>query len=297
MSRQRFADARGLVTGASSGLGRALAKQLARAGARLVVTGRSLDRLTDLVSQLESEGIAPGRVVPFAADLTIEEERQRLLAFVDEQYDGAIDLVVQSAGVGAYGRFLSHDPPVLRRIFEINFFAVAELTRELAPLLMRGRNPSMIVLGSIVARRSLPGRSEYSASKHALAAFVDAVRAEWSTEKIHILLVNPGFTQTSFDQNLLIDTAIFPVADRRRTSAEDVARKTLRALERGRNEVTFSPGGRTLILVHRLFPWFVNWAFGRWTRRLYSDRPKLEAAERAGRARAQRMIAQDSIVD
>lgn len=297
MPRRRFHDARCLVTGASSGLGRALAEQLARSGARLVVTGRSMERLSSLVGQLESEGIVPGRVVPVAADLTREEDRRRLVETVGEQYDGALDLVVQSAGVGAYGRFMSHDPSVARRILEINFFAVVELTRALYPLLVRGREPSIIVLGSIVARRSLPGRAAYSASKHALAAFVDAVRAEWTTEGIHLLLVNPGFTQTAFDENLLIDTAIYKVADHRRTSAATVARKALRALERDRDEVTLSFGGRTLVLAHRLAPWFVNWGFGFWTRRLYADRPRLEAAEINGRARARRMIAQDSAVD
>lgn len=297
MSRRHFDDARCLVTGASSGLGRALAARLARSGARVVVTGRSADRLDALVQQLESDGIATGRVVPFAADLTRDDDRSRLLDTVGELYDGALDVVVQSAGVGAYGRFLSHDPSVLRQIFEINFFAPAELTRELAPMLRRGRDPAMVVLGSIVARRSLPGRSEYSASKHAVAAFVDAIRAEWAREKIHVLLVNPGFTNTAFDQNLLIDTAIYKVADRRRMSADAVADRTLRALSRGRNEVTFSIGGRTLLLVNRLLPRFVDWGFGLWTRRLYADRPKLEQAEALGRAQANRSIVQRSAGD
>lgn len=283
MPRRELRDARCLVTGASSGLGRELTRHLARAGARVVATGRSLERLDALVHELESQGIPRGNIVAIAADLTQDADRQRLLAEVARLYDGGLDLAVQSAGVGAYGRFLSHDPSVLRQIFEINLFALAELARGLHPLLKAGRQPAMIVLGSIIARRGLPGRSEYSASKHAVAGFVEAIRAEWSRDGIHILMVNPGFTATEFEQNLLVDTAVYKVAHRRTTPASTVAGRTLKALIRGRNEATFSLGGRALLLTNRLLPRFVDWGLARWTRRLYADHLALEAAESSPR--------------
>jgi short-subunit dehydrogenase len=278
---RRLEDARCLVTGASSGLGLALAEALARSGARLVVTGRSADRLDALARRLESEGIPPGRITPFAAELTDDADRRRLLDFTSAHFGGTLDLAVQSAGVGAYGRFMSHDPRVLRDIFEVNFFALAEMARGLYPLLRAGRDPAMLILGSIVARRGLPGRSEYSASKHAVAGFVEAIRAEWTRDKIRVLMVNPGFTRTDFEKNLLIDTAIYKVADRRTMSADDVARRALRALARGKHEATFSLGGRTLLLFNRLLPRFVDWGLGRWTRKLYADNLALEEAESA----------------
>ncbi len=218
-------------------------------------------------------------MVPIAADLTREDDRARLLEAAGEQFDGALDLAVQSAGVGAYGRFLSHDPSVLRQIFEVNFFALAETARGLYPLLRQGKDPAMVVLGSIVARRGLPGRSEYSASKHAVAGFVDSIRAEWRRDGIHVLLVNPGFTRTDFERHLLVDTAIYKVADRRTMTADEVARRILRALSRGRNEATYSFGGRSLLLFNRLFPRFVDWSLGLWTRRLYANHLALEQAE------------------
>ncbi len=286
MARRPFENARCLVTGASSGLGRALAEQLARAGAHVVVTGRSMERLKGLVEALEGQGVAAGRVHPVVAELTDDDQRQRLLNAVAERFDGALDLAINSAGVGAYGRFLSHDPSVLRQIFEINVFALIELTRGLHPLLKRGRRPALINMGSIVARRGLPGRSEYSASKFAVAGFTEAIRAEWSRDGIHILLVNPGFTATDFERNLIVDTAVYKVAQRRTTSPEVVARATLRALERRKNEVTLSLGGRTLLLVNRLLPRFVDWGLARWTRKLYADHLALEDAESSPRSPA-----------
>ncbi|HEU5116064.1 MAG TPA: SDR family NAD(P)-dependent oxidoreductase [Isosphaeraceae bacterium] len=284
MPRRRFNDARCLITGASSGLGRVLTQQLAQAGAQIVATGRSQERLEALVRDLEASGVPSGRVTTFAADITDDADRHRLIEAVSERFDGALDLVVQSAGVGAYGRFMSHEPSVLRQIFEINFFALAELTREVYPLLKAGKDPSMLIIGSIIARRGLPGRSEYSASKHAVAGFIEAIRAEWTRDGIHVLMVNPGFTQTEFERNLLVDTAVYKVADRRTMSADEVARRTLKALSQSKNERTFSLQGRMLLLFNRLVPRFVDWGLGRWTRKLYADHLALAEAESGSRA-------------
>ena len=125
-------------------------------------------------------------------------------------------------------------------------------------------------IGSIVARRGLPGRSEYSASKFAVAGFTEAIRAEWARDGIDVLLLNPGFTATEFERNLVVDTAVYKTDHRRTMTADRVARATLRALARGRNEVTLSAPGRLLLLVNRLAPRFVDWGLGRWTRRLYA---------------------------
>jgi short-subunit dehydrogenase len=256
-------EARTLVTGATSGLGRALALALTRRGARVIATGRSADRLEDLRREA-------GAIETFAADLTDEGDRRRLIDAVASRFDGALDVAVQAAGVGAYGRFTSHDPSVLREIFEVNFFAPAELARGLYPLLRLGTRPAMVVIGSIVARRGLPGRPEYSASKFALAGLVESLRSEWTRDGIHILLVNPGFTRTGFERNLLVDTAYIKSEHRRSMAPEAVADAALRALARRKNEITLSLNGRTLLLVNRILPRLVDWGLGRWTRKLYT---------------------------
>lgn len=270
MGRRDFRDARCLVTGASSGLGRAIALELVRAGACVVATGRSVERLDRL--RVESRG----GIHPHPADLTDPVELERLLDATAQQFDGALDVVVNAAGVGAYGRFESHDPSVLRRLFEINVFALAEVCRGTLPLLRRGRDPALVNLGSIVARRALPGRPEYSASKFAVAGLTESLRAEWAIDGIQVLLVNPAFTATAFDENLLIDTALYKVQHKRTMTAEAVARRTLQALRRGRSEVTLTAYGRLLLLSNRLLPRFVDWGLGRWTKRLYSreDNPR-----------------------
>lgn len=279
MARREFKGSRCLVTGASSGIGRALAERLARGGARVVLTGRSADRLDAVVAKLAADGVEPTSLVAVPADLTDPGDRTRLVDVVSEQYGGTLDLLVNAAGVGAYGRFESHDEAVLRQTFEINLFAAAEICRAALPMLRRGARPAVVNIGSIIARRALPGRSEYSASKHALAALTDSIRAEWKIDGIHVLLVNPGFTATSFEQNVLVDTALYKTAHRRTARPEDVAEATLLALGRGKNEVTLTFPGRMLLRVNRYLPRFVDWALARWTVRLYTRHPEMHRAE------------------
>jgi short-subunit dehydrogenase len=279
MPRRTLRDARCLVTGASSGLGRAIAAKLVKRGASVVITGRSVERLEQARDELNAAAGRPDAALAVAADLTDPADRGRLFEAASDRFGGALDLVVNSAGVGAYGRFESHDPSVLRRVLEINLFALAEVCRAALPLLRRGQDPAVINIGSIVARRALPGRPEYSASKFAVAGLTDALRAEWRIDGIQVLLVNPAFTATAFDDNLVIDTAIYKVKHKRTMTAEAVAEATLRALLRGKSEVTLTAYGRLLLLTNRLLPRFVDWGLGRWTRRLYASEEALREVE------------------
>ncbi len=279
MPRRDFRDARCLVTGASTGLGRALASALVARGARVVMASRSSARLREAADSLISGGARPEAVLPFPADLTQPQDRADLVHFAEHEFHGSLDLVINNAGVGAYGRFQSHDESVARKVFEINVFALMETCRLVYPLLTRGRNPALCNIGSIVARRGLPGRSEYSASKFAVAGFTESIRAEWARDRIDVLLLNPGFTTTEFEKNLVIDTAIYKTNHRRTMTAEQVAQATLKALEKGRKEVTLSTPGRILLLANRLAPRFVDWGLGRWTKRLYADLNGLTKAE------------------
>jgi len=272
MARRLWSETRSLVTGASSGLGQAIAEELVRVGATVLMTGRSSDRLEAVASKLRAEGADASRILTFPADLTAEDDRRKLFSLVRERL-GGLDLVINNAGVGATGQFDTHDPSVLRKVFEINFFAMAEVCRESLPLLAEGRDPFMVAIGSVNARRGLPGRSEYSASKFALSGFIESIRVEWARFGIHLLQVNPGFTATPFDEHAVVDTARIPVAHRRTMRPEAVARATLRAIERRRREITLSWPGWLLVTVSRFLPGFVDWGLTRWLLKHFRDAP------------------------
>jgi short-subunit dehydrogenase len=274
MAQRSWSETRGLVTGASSGLGQALAEHLVRAGATVILTGRSADRLAAVVDGLKDEGADPARMITVAADLTVEADRRRLFTLTRERL-GALDLVINNAGVGATGQFETHDASVLRRVFEINVFAMAEVCRESLPLLAGGRDPVMVTMGSINARRALPGRSEYCASKFAVTGFTEAIRVEWRRFGIHVLQVNPGFTDTPFDEHVVADTARVSVNHRRTMSPNVVARATMRAIERRRREITLSWQGKLFVLTSIFAPGFVDWGLTRWLLKHFPDAPVL----------------------
>lgn len=281
--RREVRGSRCLVTGASSGLGRAIATRLALAGARVILTGRDAGRLNAAVEAIRARGVPAEMLLTVAADLTDPNDRARLVDEVGRGFGGALDILVQSAGVGATGHLETHDESVIRRVFEIDVFALTEMARLALPLLMKGEHACMINLGSVVARRGIPGRPEYSAAKFAVAGFTEAVRAEWSKYDIHVMLFNPGFTATEFESNLVADTAVYPVTHRRTMTPEAVADALIRAVIRKRNEVTLTTSGRLLLLVNRLLPRFVDWGFRRWTYRLFPESPAALARRRRRR--------------
>ena len=256
-------SARCLITGASSGLGKALAEHLVRAGAHVVLTGRSAERLQAVAQGLIGEGADPTRIIVIPADLTNDMERRELFTRLAVHFD-ALDLVVNTAGVGAAGPFETHDPTVLRKVFEINVFALAEVCRASLPLLARGHQPALVNMGSIVARRGLPGRAEYSASKFAVTGLTEALRLEWRRFGVHILQVNPGFINTPFDQHAIVNTARYSVAHLRTISADTVATNILQACGRQKREIVLTWRGNLLLTVNSIAPRFVDWGFTRW---------------------------------
>ena len=134
MARRQIAGARVLITGASSGIGTALARLAARRGARVALVARSQDALDRIVKDIEGDG---GEAIAVPGDVTLPEDRHRMLATVTEKF-GGLDILVNNAGIGATGHFYKASEDRLRQIMEVNFFAPAELIRLAVPLLEHG---------------------------------------------------------------------------------------------------------------------------------------------------------------
>jgi short-subunit dehydrogenase len=263
-----------------------MAEQLVRAGATVLLTGRSHERLTAVTQSLARAGADSSRMFTVAADLTLDEDRQRLFHLARERY-GSLDLVINNAGVGATGQFDTHDPSVLRRVFEINVFAMVEVCRESLPLLAAGRDPVLVTMGSINALRALPGRAEYCASKFALTGFTESIRVEWRRFGIHVLQVNPGFTDTPFDENAVVNTARVSVKRWRTMSPEQIARATLKAVEHHKREIIVGWKGKLFVITSKIAPRFVDWGLTRWLLRHFPDAPAIQRRKGLPRERGQ----------
>jgi short-subunit dehydrogenase len=260
MPRREIPGKIAIVTGATSGIGRAIALELARQGASLVLTARREDRLREVADAIMALGPAsPVVVVP--GDVTDPLTRQSVVQAAVTRFSG-LDILVNNAGVGALGRFDNADPGRLRQVMEVNFFAAVELTRLALRFLKRAKSAIVVNVGSVLGHRAIPGCSEYCASKFALRGFSEALRAELSRDGLDVLLVSPGTTRTEFFDHLVERKGSPNWRNWGEVTAEYVARKTVQAIRRGDHEVIPSPLGRLVCLVNRLFPRLVDEVLG-----------------------------------
>lgn len=226
---------RALVTGASSGIGAALARQLAEQRAVLLLTGRDRGALDACAGGCRAAG---AQVTAVAGDLTEAAAIARLEREVSAL--GGLDLLVHNAGVTMNARFAELDLGVVRRIMEINYFAAVALTQAALPALLAARG-CIAVLSSLTGLVGVPTRTAYAASKHALHGFFTSLRVELRDAGVKVTIVCPGYVDTPMRSRALgadgIPQGFDQAASRRMLSADEVARATLEAAARGRRLV------------------------------------------------------------
>jgi short-subunit dehydrogenase len=254
MSPQSFSDRRVLITGASSGIGLALARELARRGVRLLLIARRRELLEQQVGELTSLGATS--VIVLSGDITDSALCEQAIALAQARWQG-LDLLIHSAGISAHGRFDTSDEATLRRIMEVNFFAVVNLTRSALPLLRTGREPQVVLVGSILGHTGVPYNNEYVASKFALRGWSQSLRAELHSLGIGVLLVSPGTTDTEFFDHLIARRGKIPWSTQQGISPETVARQTVHAIEHRRREIYPNWRGRLLVWASRCCPGLV----------------------------------------
>lgn len=255
MARRTLANSRILLTGASRGVGRELARELAKRHAHLLIVARSGETLRPLTAELVALGASSA--VAHAGDVTDAEFRGKIVDQIRNSW-GALDVLVNNAGVSAHGHFDDHDSAVLRQIMEVNFYAPAELTRLVLPLLAAGDDSLIVNIGSILGHRGMPYNSEYSASKFALRGWSEALRTELHGRGIDVLLVSPGTIDTEFFDHLLAKTDSVPWGKQKGISPEAAARQIVRAMELRRSEIYPNWRGRLLVAVNRWAPKLVD---------------------------------------
>ena len=250
MSHRVFANKRVLLTGASSGIGWYLASELVRAGAYVVVTSRREDRLQKL---RQSFGNPRRRLMAVPGDISDPVHRKNLVDTAVKEL-GGIDLVFNNAGIGAVGAFEDATQERLRRIFEVDFFGVTELTRLALPHLHKGVNPAICIVSSVLAHRGMPRKSEYCAAKFALRGWTESLRLELKPTGIDVVTISPSTTSSEFFDSLLDSDPVEKSTRFGIQSAERVAHSILGAVRKGRRELILSPGGKALVWLSRLAP-------------------------------------------
>ena len=242
-----------IITGGSSGIGKALAEVFGNHGSKILITGRNSVDLEAAVAGLRQNGIdAHG----FASDVSRQEDNQKMAAEAIRLF-GRIDILINNAGISMRALFEEVDMDVIQKVMDINFFGVLYATSYCLPEIIKNKG-SVIGISSIAGYRGLPGRTGYSASKFALNGFLEVLRTEMLKKEVHVLTACPGFTSSNIRKRLLTKDGSMqgesPRDEDKMMSAEECARHIYRATVRRKRILILTKLGKLTVFLNRWFP-------------------------------------------
>ena len=242
-----------IITGASSGIGKALAFSFGREGAKIVITGRKEAPLMEVSQELTKAGIENFALV---SDVSIETDNVEMVEKTIKQY-GKIDVLINNAGISMRSMFEDCDLNVIKSLMDINFWGTVYATKYALPHI-KATKGSIVGVSSIAGYRGLPVRTGYSASKFAVNGFLEALRTELLRTGIHVLTACPGFTASNIrvaalgsDGNSKGETMR---DEGKMMSSEEVADRILKAVKNRDRDMILTFKGKAIIWINKLFP-------------------------------------------
>jgi short-subunit dehydrogenase len=255
-----------LITGASSGIGKALAFALAKKGAVLALSARRANRLEQVASDIYTAFSHLPKPLVLPCDVAIKENVLRLFETSIEQL-GEIDILVNNAGIGVYGDAAKTSISDFRTILDVNFFGAVHCILEVLPHMKRREEGHIVNIASVAAKHGVPYLGAYGAGKAALAALSQSLRAELSGSGISVVVVYPGYTQTEF---FVKEKHVG--GGRRPTGPyehpDKVANAILRGIENNKQEIVLSVKGKVLSAIQGILPGIVDKTMARIAHRL-----------------------------
>lgn len=238
------------ITGASSGIGLAIAHHLARAGVAVMLGARRADRLDAAVAAIRAGGGKAGRVT---MDVVNEADVARLAAEAQQAF-GPLDIMVCNAGFGYYGTVEDTPPETMHRMMDVNFMGTFYGARAALPIFRARGRGHLVIISSIVGRRGISLMSGYSATKAAQAGFAESLRAEFAGSEIAVSVVYPISTETEFRSAMTRDYGHSVSGLGPKQSADDVARSVVACLRRPRADVYPHAPSRLLAVLNAVAP-------------------------------------------
>jgi short-subunit dehydrogenase len=250
---RRFQERVVIITGASSGIGAALARKFASEGADVVLAARRTDRLEEVAIELRKLG---KRALVCTCDVTKSGDLERTAEQAIEQF-GRIDIVVANAGFGVVGELEKLSLEDYRRQFETNVFGVLRTAQAMIPALRRSKG-TFAILGSVAGHIGLPGASAYSMSKFAVRALAQSMRYELRPDKISVVLISPGFVESEIRSVNNQGTIVKAEPDKRPRwlvmETAVAANHIVTGIAKRKKEVVITAHGKLVVLLGRLIP-------------------------------------------
>lgn len=243
-----------VITGASSGIGRALAYEFASHGARIVMGARSEEKLQQIAADLKSRSNTEVAYAP--TDVTHEEDCRKLIETAVTHF-GGIDILICNAGISMRALFDEVDLNVLRRLMDVNFWGTVYCTKYALPYIQQNRG-SIVGVSSVAGIHGLPGRTGYSASKFAMTGFLETVRIENLKKGVHVMIACPGFTASNVRFSALTadgsQQGASPRKEEKMMSAEEVAHRIARGIFRRKRLLLMEFDGRASVWIKKFAP-------------------------------------------
>ncbi len=249
-----------VITGASSGIGEAMAEVYASMGAKVVLGARHADKLEALCRRIEQRG---GKAAWCVTDVTRKEDCMRLIDTAVEHF-GGIDVMICNAGISMRALFDDVDLDVLHRLMDVNFWGTVYCTKYALPYLQRSHG-SLVGISSVAGIHGLPGRTGYSASKFAMTGFLETIRIENLKKGLHVMVACPGFTASNVRFSALTadgsQQGATPRKEEKMMTAEEVARIVARGTARRKRLCLMEIEGRATNFVKKFAPGLVDRLF------------------------------------
>lgn len=246
-----------VITGATSGIGKALVFEYARNGAKCVIGARNHEKLIEIAEEIKLGG---GKIAFAHTDVSNENDCKNLILTAIEHF-GQIDVLINNAGVSMRALFTEVDLKVLKQLMDVNFWGTVYCTKYALPYLLE-RNGSVVGVSSVAGIKGLPARSGYSASKFAMGGFLECIRIENLKKGLHVLTAYPGFTTSNIRNTALASDGSpqgeSPRNEQKMMSAEEVAIHIYKAVEKRKNSITLTTEGKMLSLLNKFFPAWLN---------------------------------------
>lgn len=260
MAQERLKGKKVIITGASSGIGRHLVREVAKRGADVIIIARSTDKLKRLKAEIEMQYDV--RVEPFTVDMGDLSQVKAAFETINMQWP-TIDVLINNAGFGVFDYFEASDLDVMRRMFAVNVLGLMAATRMILPKMLQQGEGHIINVASIAGKLATPKASVYSATKSAVLGFTNGLRMELRGKGIKVTAVNPGPVKTNFFRTADPDGRYAANVARWMVTPEAVARKIAQAIGTNRREIniplTLSAGAR----LYQAFPALVEKVAGR----------------------------------
>jgi len=242
-----------IITGGSSGIGRALAFEFGVNGSSILITGRKEEDLAATVKDLREKGV---KAYYLRADVTLPEDNKRMAEEAVKLF-GRIDVLINNAGISMRAIFEEVDPAVIKKVMDINFYGVVYATKYCLQEIIQNRG-SIVGISSIAGFRGLPARTGYSASKFALNGFLESLRTELLHQGVHVLTACPGFTASNIRKRSLMQDGSSqgesPRKEDKMMTAEECAAHIYKATIKRKRTLVLTLQGKFIVFLNKWIP-------------------------------------------